>query len=382
MKMMTIIATSTFGLEAIVKRELQNLGYEILKVNDGRIYFQGTIEDVAKTNIWLRAADRVLIEIGSFPATTFEELFDQVYELPWDELIPENANFIVKGKSVNSKLFSISDCQRITEKAIIEKLKTRYKRKWFEKSGALYDLEVALLRDVASITLDTTGRGLHRRGYRKLHGDAPIKETLAAAMVLLSYWNPDRVLYDPFCGTGTILIEAAMIGKNIAPGLERGFSFNNWTGVDKEILKRLKRQAMAQIDYSKTLKLYGNDIDSDVLNIAKSIVENLGLQDDISLENVDFRKFPIEDNYGILITNPPYGERLDKINVKELEIDLGKKMRALKTWSNYVITSNEDFEKNFKKKADRKRKLYNGRLKVDYYQFYGPRPPVSEVDNA
>lgn len=374
MKNLKLIATTTFGLEAIARRELENLGYKIEKVSDGRIYFNGTIEDVANANIWLRTADRVLIEIGSFEATTFEQLFDEVYKLPWDEIIPKNANFIVNGKSINSKLFSISDCQRITEKAIIEKLKTKYDIEWFEKSGALYDLEVSLLRDIASITLDTTGRGLHKRGYRQLHGDAPIKETLAAAMVLLSYWNSDRVLFDPFCGTGTILVEAAMIGKNIAPGLERGFSFNNWTGIDKDILKLKKREAMSKIDYTKTLKLIGSDIDLDVIKIANDIVEELGLEDDITILNKDFRDVNLEDEYGVMITNPPYGERLKNVNVKDLELDLGKKMRKLKTWSNYIITSNEDFEKNFGKKADRKRKLYNGRLKVDYYQFFGPKP--------
>lgn len=374
MENLKLIATTTFGLEAIARRELENLGYKIEKVTDGRIYFNGTMEDVANANIWLRTADRVLIEIGSFDATTFEQLFDEVYKLPWEEIIPKNANFIVNGKSINSKLFSISDCQRITEKAIIEKLKTKYDVEWFEKSGALYDLEVSLLRDVASITLDTTGRGLHKRGYRKLHGDAPIKETLAAAMVLLSYWNSDRVLFDPFCGTGTILVEAAMIGKNIAPGLERGFSFNNWTGIDKDILKLKKREAMSKIDYSKTLKLIGSDIDPEVVKIANNIVEELGLEDDITILNQDFREVALDDNYGVMITNPPYGERLKNANVKDLELDLGKKMKKLKTWSNYIITSNEEFEKNFGKKADRKRKLYNGRLKVDYYQFFGPKP--------
>lgn len=374
MENLKLIATTTFGLEAIARRELENLGYKIEKVTDGRIYFNGTMEDMANANIWLRTADRVLIEIGSFDATTFEQLFDEVYKLPWEEIIPKNANFIVNGKSINSKLFSISDCQRITEKAIIEKLKTKYDVEWFEKSGALYDLEVSLLRDVASITLDTTGRGLHKRGYRKLHGDAPIKETLAAAMVLLSYWNSDRVLFDPFCGTGTILVEAAMIGKNIAPGLERGFSFNNWTGIDKDILKLKKREAMSKIDYSKTLKLIGSDIDPEVVKIANNIVEELGLEDDITILNQDFREVALDDNYGVMITNPPYGERLKNANVKDLELDLGKKMKKLKTWSNYIITSNEEFEKNFGKKADRKRKLYNGRLKVDYYQFFGPKP--------
>lgn len=374
MEKYTLIATTTFGLEAIAKRELQNLGYEILKVSDGRVYFEGNFQDIARANIWLRTADRVLIELGYFKAESFAELFDRVYELDWKDIIPKNANFIVNGKSIKSKLFSISDCQRITEKAIIEKLKTRYKIDWFEKSGALYDLEVSLLRDYASITLDTTGRGLHKRGYRIKHGDAPIKETLAAAMVLLSYWNKERVLYDPFCGSGTILFEAALIGKNIAPGIDRGFSFNNWTGVDKEVLKSERRLALEKIDNNTSLELYGTDIDTDVINVAQEIIENLGLEDDITLYNKDFRAFKLEDNFGVMITNPPYGERLQNANVKELEIDLGNKFKNLKTWSKYIITSSEDFEKNFKEKADRKRKLYNGKLKVDYYQYFGPKP--------
>ncbi len=374
MRIFNLIATTTFGLEAICKRELEDLGYEISKVTDGRIYFKGDLKDIARANIWLRTADRVLIEIGAFKAETFEELFDKVYELPWDELIPKNANFVVNGKSIKSKLFSISDCQRITEKAIIEKLKTKYNINWFEKSGALYSLEVALLKDNASITLDTTGKGLHKRGYRIKHGDAPIKETLAAAMVLLSFWNKDRVLFDPFSGTGTILIEAAMIGKNIAPGLERGFSFNNWTGVDKEILKGAKREAMSKIDFNSTLKIIGSEIDKAVYEVSKEIIEDLGLNEDITLYNEDFRNVKLEDNYGVVITNPPYGQRLNDANVDMLEKDLGKKMRPLKTWSTYVITSNESFEKNFSKKADKKRKLYNGKIKVDYYQFFGPRP--------
>lgn len=374
MRKYTLIATTTFGLEAIAKRELESLDYEIIKVTDGRVYFEGTLEDIARANIWLRTADRVLIELGYFKAETFEELFDKVYEIDWEELIPKNANFIVNGKSIKSKLFSISDCQRITEKAIIEKLKTKYDIDWFEKSGALYSLEVALLRDNASITLDTTGKGLHRRGYRLKHADAPIKETLAAAMVLLSFWNKDRVLYDPFSGTGTILIEAAMIGKNIAPGLERGFSFNNWTGVDKDILKQAKRDAMSKMDFDNILNIIGTEIDKEAYELSLEIIDDLGLSDDITIYNKDFRDLNLKDNYGVIITNPPYGERLSNVDVRSLEEDLGKKMKPLKTWSNYIITSNEMFEKNFGKKADKKRKLYNGKIKVDYYQYFGPKP--------
>ncbi len=374
MEKYTLIATTTFGLEALCKRELIDLGMEIKKVQDGRIYFEGTMEDVAKANLWLRTADRVLIELGNFKALSFEELFNKVYEIPWEEIIPANGNFIVNGKSIKSKLFSISDCQRITEKAIIKKLQTKYDISWFEKSGALYDLEVALLKDYASITLDTTGKGLHKRGYRKKHGDAPIKETLAACMVLLSYWNKDRILYDPFCGSGTILVEAAMIGRNIAPGLERGFAFNNWTGVNKDILAKAKKDALLKIDHDADLKIFGTDIDGDMVNLAKEIVEDLGFEDDIKIFHKDFRNFDLEDNYGVMITNPPYGERLKISDLTKLEADLGEKINKLKTWSSYIITSDENFERNFNRKADRKRKLYNGKIKVDYYQYYGPRP--------
>lgn len=374
MKKYNLIATTTFGLEAIAKRELIDLGYEIKKVSDGKIHFEGTMEDIARANIWLRTADRVLIEFASFEALTFEELFDRVYEVDWEEIIPKNANFVVDGKSIKSKLFSISDCQRITEKAIIEKLKTKYDVDWFDKSGALYKFEVALLNDIATITLDTTGPSLHKRGYRRKIGEAPIKETLAAAMVLLSYWRKDRLLYDPFCGTGTILIEAAMIGKNMAPGIDRGFSFSNWTGVDKDILKRARIEALNAIDNDITLNIIGTDIDPEMVELAKDNVENLGLESDITIYNKDFRDFILDDNYGVLITNPPYGVRLDDSDVNALEKDLGRKMRNLDTWSTYVITNNERFEKNYGKKADRTRKLYNGKIKVDYYQFYGPRP--------
>ncbi len=373
MKKYNLIATTTFGLEAIAKRELIDLGYEITKVSDGKIHFEGTMEDIAKANIWLRTADRVLIELASFKALTFEELFDNVYKIDWADIIPKNANFVVDGKSIKSKLFSISDCQRITEKAIIEKLKTKYDVDWFDKSGALYKFEVALLNDIATITLDTTGPSLHKRGYRKKIGDAPIKETLAAAMVLLSYWRKDRMLYDPFCGTGTILIEAAMIGKNMAPGLDRGFSFSNWTGVDKDILKKARIEALNAIS-DVELKILGTDIDPEMVKLAKENIESLGFESDITVYHKDFRDIILDDNYGVVITNPPYGIRLDDGDVTSLEKDLGKKMRNLNTWSTYVITSNERFEKNYGKKADRTRKLYNGKIKVDYYQFYGPRP--------
>lgn len=375
MEKFNLIATTTFGLEAICKNELKNLGYEIINTENGRVYFEGSLRDVAICNLWLRSADRVLIELGRFEALSFEELFDNVYKINWQDILPENGNFIINGKSIKSRLFSISDCQRITEKAIVEKLKTKYKTSWFKKDGPLYNIEVSLLNDVASITIDTSGAGLHKRGYRKLHGEAPLKETLAASLVLLSYWNEDRMLYDPFSGTGTILIEAAMIGKNIAPGLERGFNFNDWTGVDKNILKDEKEKAKASIK-NLDLSIRGSEIDRDTYRLSKGIIDDLGFSKDIIIKNEDFRNSKaINNNYEVIITNPPYGERLKDADVKKLEVDLFNKYKKFDTLSEYILTSDENLERNINKKADRKRKLYNGRIKVNYYQFYGPRPP-------
>ncbi|MGO1468906.1 MAG: THUMP domain-containing class I SAM-dependent RNA methyltransferase [Tissierella sp.] len=370
-----LIATTTFGLEAVAKRELQALGYKDLNVDNGKITFSGTERDIAKTNIWLRTAERVLLKMGEFKAFSFDELFEKTKALPWDEWIPKDANFIVNGKSINSKLYSISDCQRIVEKAVVEKLKTKYKVDWFEKTGAKYTIEVALLKDVATLTIDTSGEGLHKRGYRDRAGDAPIKETLAAAMVLLSFWNKDRVLYDPFCGSGTIPIEAAMIGRNIAPGLDREFASEKWERVDKSFWKEEKREALKCIDNESQLEILGSDTDKRSILRARDNASNLGLEDDIQFFMKDMRDVDLKDNYGVVITNPPYGERMGEIEeVQTLYKDFGLKFKEFKTWSIYVITSNENFESIYDRKADRKRKLYNGKIKVDYYQFYGPRP--------
>lgn len=376
MKKLDLIATATFGLEAVVKRELQALGYEDLIVENGKVIFKGNEEDIAKTNIWLRTADRVLLRLGEFKAYSFEELFNKVYELPWEEWIPEDGNFVVEGKSINSKLYSISDSQRITEKAIVEKLKTKYKTDWFEKTGARYTVEVSLLKDVATLTIDTSGEGLHKRGYRDRQGDAPIKETLAAAMILLSYWNKDRLLFDPFCGSGTIPIEAAMIGKNMAPGLDRSFAAEKWDRIPKEIWKQARKDAFEKMDTECKLDIIACDIDRKSILKARDNAANFGLEDDIAFFIKDFRDAELKDEYGVVVTNPPYGERLgEREEVQEIYRDLGYKFKELETWSNYIITSDEGFEKHYGKKADRKRKLYNGRIKVDYYQYYGPRPP-------
>lgn len=374
-----LIATTTFGLEAVCKRELSDLGFENIKVENGKLIFPAEIKDIPKANIWLRTADRVLLKMGEFKALTFDELFEKTKALPWDEWIPEDGNFVVEGKSVSSKLFSISDSQRIVEKAIVEKLKTKYDVTWFEKTGAKYTVEVSLLKDIATLTIDTSGEGLHKRGYRDRAGDAPIKETLAAAMILLSYWNKERTLLDPFCGSGTIPIEAAMIGKNIAPGLDRAFAAEEWPNIDKEYWTTTKREAFKAIDNDVVLDILGCDIDKRSILRARDNAANLGLEEDIQFFMKDMREVDLKNEYGVVITNPPYGERMgDKEEVQKLYTDLGLKFRELDTWSMYIITSDEEFEKLYGKKADKKRKLYNGRIKVDYYQFYGPRPPRKE----
>lgn len=373
-----LIATTTFGLESIAKRELIDLGYDDLKVENGKITFKAQEKDIPRANLWLRTAERILLKMGEFKALTFEELFEKTKELPWDEWIPEDGNFIIEGKSINSKLYSISDCQRIVEKAIVEKLKTRYDVDWFKKTGAKYTVEVSLLKDIATLTIDTSGEGLHKRGYRDRAGDAPIKETLAAAMILLSYWNKDRVLLDPFCGSGTIPIEAAMIGRNIAPGLDRNFASEEWSRVKKEYWSEARKEAFQAIDNRSKLHILGCDTDRRSILRARDNAANLGLDEDIAFFIKDMRDVDILDDYGVVITNPPYGERMgEKEEVHRLYMDFGKKFRQLETWSIYLITSEEEFEKLYGKKANRKRKLYNGRIKVDYYQYYGPRPPMS-----
>jgi putative N6-adenine-specific DNA methylase len=379
MENIELIATATFGLEAVVKRELMNLGYNDLKVENGRVTFKGTVKDIPKTNIWLRTADRVLLKMDEFKALTFDQLFEKTKALPWDEWIPEDGNFVVNGKSIDSKLFSISDCQRIVEKAVVEKLKTKYNREWFEKTGPKYTIDVGLLKDIATLTIDTTGDGLHKRGYRDRQGDAPIKETLAAAMILLSYWNKERVLFDPFCGSGTIPIEAAMIGRNMAPGLDRKFASEEWHRVNKEYWAEARKEAFKSIDTTTKLHILGCDVDRKAILRARDNAANFGLEDDIAFFIKDFREAELNNEYGVVITNPPYGERLgEKEEVEKLYKDLGAKFKELDTWSSYIITSDESFEKYYGKVADKKRKLYNGRIKVDYYQFFGPRPPKKE----
>ena len=374
MKNIKIVVNMNFGLESVVKRELLDLGYEKLEVSDGQIKFDGDLRDIAILNLRLRSAERVFIEIASFEALSFEELFDNVYAIDWENIISEEGNFIVQGRSAKSKLFSVSDCQRITEKAIIKKLQKTYKIDYFEKSKERYKLEVILYKDVARILLDTSGSGLHKRGYRAASYKAPISETLAAGLIQLSFWNDSRVFWDPFCGSGTLAIEAAMIGKNIAPGLSRKFDFEEFIFMDKAIMKEEKVKCYQEIDYDKELEIYGTDISRQAIEIAKSNAEILGLENDIKFFVKDIRDLDLAGDYGVIVTNPPYGVRIGGDDLADLEKELGKLYKENPTWSLFAISADERFEKNFGKKANRNRKLYNGRIKTYYYQYHGPMP--------
>jgi putative N6-adenine-specific DNA methylase len=369
------IATCVFGLEAIVGREIQKLGYEKTNVTNGSVEFKGDLQAICKSNIWLRTAERVVVKIGSFKATTFEELFQGVKALPWEEWIPKDGRFPVIGKSISSKLFSISDCQAITKKAIVERLKQKYSIEWFEETGPTYKVEVGFLKDIATLTIDTSGTGLHKRGYRTLVSKAPLKETLASALIQISRWREDRSFIDPFCGSGTIPIEAAMIAKNIAPGLKREFVSESFVQLSKEMWAREREEANSLIKGSGEYFIQGSDIDEEVLGLARYHSKLAGVEDIIHLQRRDVAEINSKKKYGFLITNPPYGERMSGEN--EL-IDIYKRIKdafsRLDTWSFYVLTSDTRIEEALGRRANKKRKLYNGMIKCDYYQYYGPKP--------
>lgn len=376
MNKVELIATSTFGLESVVAEEVKKLGYTDLQVENGKVTFQADLSAIPRTNLWLRTSDRVRVKIGEFRATTFDELFEQTKALPWADWIPENGNFPVEGKSVKSTLFSVPDCQAIVKKAVVESLKKKYKTEWFEEKGPVYKIEVALLKDIATLTIDTSGPGLHKRGYRELIGTAPLKETMAAALILLSRWNPDRVLVDPFCGSGTIPIEAALIGQNIAPGMNREFVSESWPVIPKTLWREARAETHDLADYDRKMEIIGTDIDDEVLKIARRNAIEAGVEESIHFQRMAMKELSSKRKYGYLISNPPYGERLsDRKEVVRLYKELGQVCSKLDTWSFYVITSDEQFEEHFGRTASKKRKLYNGNLKVDYYQFFGPKPP-------
>ncbi|MDI3281576.1 MAG: class I SAM-dependent RNA methyltransferase [Bacillota bacterium] len=371
-----LIATAAFGLEALVAAELRQLGYRDLAVDNGQVTFRADEAAVCRANLWLRTADRVLIKVGSFSARTFDELFAGTRGLPWADWLPADAAFPVRGRSVGSQLFSVPDCQAIVKKAIVEKLKERYRRRWFPETGPLYAVEVALRKDVATLTIDTTGPGLHKRGYRRLVGPAPLKETLAAALVLLSRWQPDRALLDPLCGTGTIPIEAALLGKNIAPGLNRGFAAEAWPNLPPRLWAEARAEARDLARRDLKLRVYGSDIDPAALDLARLHAREAGLEGEVFFQRLPVSRVSSRFEYGYLITNPPYGQRLgEEREVERLYRELGEVFRRLETWSAGVLTPHPDFERLFGRRADRKRKLYNGRIECHYYQFWGPRPP-------
>lgn len=370
-----LIATTTFGVEAVAKRELVQLGYEIIRTENGKITFSSDLAGIVKANLWLRTADRVLLKTGEFKALTFDELFDQTAEIPWERFIAADGKFTVNGKSIKSTLFSISDCQAIVKKAIVKRLEKAYHLSWFPETGAEFTVLVALLEDVATLTIDTSGSALHKRGYRQNAVTAPLKETLAAALIQLSYWNKDRTLYDVFCGSGTIAIEAAMIGKNIAPGLARDFACRHWNWIGEEVWTAEIRNAKEAI-LDVPLRIKASDIDSSALVAARSNAKAAGVANDIEFSQQDFRAVDYREKFGVLISNPPYGERLaDETGIRALYADIETLFGKLDTWSIYLLTAFPGFSALKNRKADRVRKLYNGNIETLYHQFQGPKPP-------
>lgn len=378
MKTFELIATSTFGLEAIVRKEVEDLGYDVRNVSDGKVTFTGDIEAIVLSNLWLRSADRVFIKMGEFKATTFEELFNETNSLPWEEWITPEAKFTVNGKSVKSQLFSVSDCQAIVKKAIVKRLQAHYAIEWFAETGPSYTVQISLLKDMATLTIDTTGsEGLHKRGYRQNTVEAPIKETLAAALLQISYWKKGRILYDPCCGSGTFAIEAAMMAKNIAPGLKRDFACSYWEQIPKPLWQDLRAEALEAMDQKGSPIIYASDIDRKAILSARENALAAGVD-----EYIQFFAKPLHNaslphgDYGVVLCNPPYGERLsDASHIQKLHKDLKSLMLSNPTWSFYTVTSAEHFEKDYGKKADKKRKLFNGNLQVCFYQYFGPKPP-------
>ncbi|HER0071453.1 THUMP domain-containing class I SAM-dependent RNA methyltransferase [Streptococcus pyogenes] len=372
-----LVATAAAGLEAVVGKEVRALGFDC-QVENGKVYFEGDVEAIVKTNLWLRAADRIKIIVGQFPARTFEELFQGVFALDWENYLPLGAKFpISKAKCVKSKLHNEPSVQAITKKAIVKKLQKHFHRPEgvpLQEVGSTFNIEVSILKDQATIMIDTTGSSLFKRGYRVQKGGAPIKENMAAAILALSNWFPDKPLVDPTCGSGTFCIEAALIGMNIAPGFNRSFAFEEWSWVDKDMVQQVRDDAEQEANYEIELDISGFDIDGRMIEIAKSNAEEAGLSDVITFKQMRLQDFRTDKINGVVISNPPYGERLlDDKAVDILYNEMGQTFAPLKTWSKFILTSDELFELKYGQKADKKRKLYNGTLKVDLYQFYGER---------
>lgn len=376
-----LIAATAFGLEALVARELKNLGYEETQVENGKVLFVSNEEGICRSNLWLRCADRIGVKMGEFTARSFEELFQQTKALPWEEWLPVDARFPVTGKSIKSQLYSVPDCQAIVKKAIVERLKDFYGISWFEETGPLYAVQVSILKDVVTLTIDTSGKGLNKRGYRELAGEAPLKETLAAAMVYLSYWKRDRALMDPFCGTGTIPIEAAFIGQNRAPGMKRGFSAEGWSSISEKTWVRAREEAEDLWEREAPLNIYGSDIDPKALRLARIHTQEAGLEDKIYFQKLPVKEVRSRFRYGHLITNPPYGMRLGgEEEIESVYKELGSVFKELENWSLHMLTSILRPERFINRKWDKSRKLYNGRIECHLYQFFGPKPPRENKD--
>lgn len=381
MERFELIAPCHFGLEAVLKREILDLGYEISQVEDGRVTFYGDAEAVCRANVFLRTAERILIKAGSFKAVTFDELFEKTKQIPWEHYIPRDGKFwVTKAASVKSKLFSPSDIQSIMKKAMVERLKSCYHISWFEESGASYPVRVFLMKDIVTVGIDTSGVSLHKRGYRQLSSKAPITETLAAALIMLTPWKKDRILVDPFCGSGTFPIEAAMMAANIAPGMNRSFTAEEWTNlIPKKEWYDAVNEANDLIQDDVEVDIQGYDIDPDVVRAARKNAEDAGVDHMIHFQQRAVKDLRHPKKYGFIITNPPYGERLEeKKELPKLYSDFGESFRTLDSWSAYMITSYEDAERYFGRKADKNRKIYNGMLKTYFYQFMGPRPPKAK----
>ena len=374
-----LVVPCHFGLEAVTKREIYDLGYEITRVEDGRVTFAGDAEAICRANIFLRSAERVLLQVGRFRATTFDELFEGIKALPWEDYIPKDGKFWVKkASSIKSKLFSPSDIQSIAKKAMVERLKNVYRLNWFPEDGAPYPVRIFLLKDEVMVTLDTSGDSLHKRGYRLMTSKAPLTETLAAALIMLTPWKKDRILVDPFCGSGTFPIEAAMMAANMAPGMNRSFLSEDWKNlIPRKCWYEAMDEANDLVDLDVKVDIQGYDIDGDIVKAARANAESAGVADLIHFQQRPLSALSHPKKYGFLITNPPYGERIEeKENLPALYKEIGERFRALDDWSAYIITAYEDAEKYIGRKADKNRKIYNGMMKTYFYQFMGPKPPA------
>ncbi|MFD1849496.1 THUMP domain-containing class I SAM-dependent RNA methyltransferase [Oceanobacillus bengalensis] len=374
MRKVTLIATAAMGLESIVAEEVRQLGYEA-RVENSRVIFEAPISAIPRCNLWLRTADRVKILVNQFTATTFDELFEGTKALPWEDFIAEDGQFPVSGKSIKSTLYSVPDCQKIVKKAIAERLKRKYGVAFkMPETGALYKVEVALLKDVVTLTIDTSGEGLHKRGYRIGQGEAPIKETMAAALVLLTNWKPEYPFIDPFCGSGTIPIEAALIGQNIAPGFNRNFASEDWNWIRNKHWDEAFTEVEDKANYDQKLSIIGSDIDHKLVNIASENAIEAGLGDLITWKQMQVKDLTLREDNGYLVGNPPYGERMsDQEGVAKMYRDLGGIMKEHPSWSVYIITAYEAFEKEYGQVATKKRKLFNGFIQTNYYQFFGKK---------